>query len=526
MNAGATIVTHDAYEYITLSNPALRDMDTGTQRENINRAISMAFQVNDEFFTPGLTTYAELGGKIRLWQEMQFLPHMRDYAQTISEQIIMPLLPGYTAAIDETNLLYESQDEKQKVIDFKLKSGLVDLYTASQQSGTLNPPEWQKELYYADGFGYVPASVIPTLYQSRLGYAAPPDTSTPQVSVSAPPVDNPVIDAPTQTPQITPRSVKSSSHVPTHVQDEIEILNRKAGKGSSFIPDNLPIPVVLRAYHLVEAGLDEEQRFKALKAYYLKCTDVRMDGFKSIQSTRLDYEGQVEDLLTDAVKGNVDRRRFTLRMNQLIKGYGEQAFRDGLKDGGVQGEDLDENDTQRVDDLITQQRQYIIGLADAIYKDERVTQQEVANKATMWFNKTIYPFYTAGVASAATNGVFEWVLGKAEDHCTSCQVLAGQRRRFSFWKARVLPKDSRLKCRGYLCTCSMVLTKQASSRGKLPNWQAFGVKSEEHDHDHDHEPIIIQSYTYAIKALTENDLDWFAPSHKQVEISITAEVAA
>jgi hypothetical protein len=190
---------------------------------------------------------------------------------------------------------------------------------------------------------------------------------------------------------------------------------------------------------------------------------------KSIQSTRLDFESAVEDLLNQAIAGNVNKLTFVNRMMSLIRGYGFQAYRDGMKAGGVDDE-MDADDTAQAERLVQEQRQYVRGIADAIYEDDKVTPEEAEGRASMWWNKSVSPFYLLGIDSASANTALEWVLGRTEKHCVSCKALAGQVRRVKYWLANVIPKSIQLACSGYRCDCKTIPTDKPVSRGKLPNW--------------------------------------------------------
>lgn len=725
-NAGRVLVTEGRYEYNQLSSTILKDMDIGTLKTGLRENISLAFQINQEFFIPGQTTYAELQGKIRLWQDLQFSPHIDDYAQTLTEQIVNTYLPGYTVKPDRQAYLYESQEAKERALDAQLKSARIDLYEATRRtSNEVTPPEWMRGLYWVDGIGYMPESEVSTAWKYKLtvaqsvywgeeiwkrpvpqpvdpnqvvpdntggqpvadaqtqaqaeGQALPaafdPTKDTPNLFVAlslannpdlmglqqqvkslnpseectwnepndfhvtlltAPQVDesalrgfmdalkalpvpdlnlrvgslgsfdavgehsmhfniplnsdlldyqeavyelaqehgipcssfsNPESYAPHVTVGYSPNHMKRipyrsklklqpkgvyANHgdktlweswqtdvqpppvpptkalpprIPQPVYDELEILARKSNL-KPFVPEHVSMAVALRAYHLLEVDMlmrgkdakhNASARFAALKAYYQQLTH----GTKSIQSTRLDYEGEVEDMLKAAVKGNVTKAAFTAVMFGAIEKYGYQAFQDGLTDGGATDAELSDDDLLKIGELTDSQRQYVQGIADAIYADDTVTLDEVTNKATMWFNKSIYPFYSAGIKSAASNGVFEWVLGTAEEHCASCKALAGQRRRYNSWARRILPKSDKLACKGFQCTCLLVPTDLPATRGNFPIWQV-GIK-----HDHSHEDVTVTPFNYAIKALAgdEDVMDWFNPVQRRYELTVTKGVA-
>lgn len=202
--------------------------------------------------------------------------------------------------------------------------------------------------------------------------------------------------------------------------------------------------------------------------------------FKAIQATRLDFETDFEDLLAAARAGAMTRRQFSIRLRNLLRVNGRKAFDDGLADGGVTGE-FSDDDERRFALLLADQSQYVTQLGARLFRDEVtvITDAQAANKPAMWFNKSIQPFYDAGLRSAAANRMMEFVLGATEEHCRSCLSLSGQRHRLkTFLDSGWYPKSSKLACKGFFCDCRLAPTTQPA-RGRL--------SSVKHTHIHTHE---------------------------------------
>jgi hypothetical protein len=201
--------------------------------------------------------------------------------------------------------------------------------------------------------------------------------------------------------------------------------------------------------------------------------DVR--SLKALQATRLDFEVAFEDLLNAAREGGMSRRQFSIRLRNLLTVNGRKAFEDGLREGGVEGE-FSEDDEARYRALLADQSQYVRNLANTLFsEDGGITDAQAANKPAMWFNKSIQPFYDAGRLSAQQNAMFEWVLGRTEQHCRTCLGLSGQRHRLkTFHKYDLVPKSRKLACGGWLCDCRLVRTA-LPARGRLTAFKA-------HDH--------------------------------------------
>lgn len=190
--------------------------------------------------------------------------------------------------------------------------------------------------------------------------------------------------------------------------------------------------------------------------------------FKAIQATRLDFENDFDDLLTQAREGGMDKRTFSASLRYLLNKFGRKAYLDGLQDGGVDTDELDDEDKATIATMLADQSQYVTDLANAVYKTDTVTDAVADIKAAMWFNKSIDPFYQAATLSADGNSMREWVLGKTEDHCGSCGALAGGRHRYKEYAKRGwLPRASQLACEGFQCDCQLVKVK-GRARGRWP----------------------------------------------------------
>ena len=195
--------------------------------------------------------------------------------------------------------------------------------------------------------------------------------------------------------------------------------------------------------------------------------DEEQQAAKAIQATRLDFENNLEDIFSAAQQGELTRVRFGVLLRAQVARYGSAAYRDGLIAGGVPDASLSDEDNARVDVLIAEQAQYIRDLADTIYKGRGITETEVSTKPKLWFNKSIQPFFDAGLLSANRNGNYEWALGRTEEHCSTCRGANGQIHRLRDWhKAGILPQSSALECKGYNCDCKLTKT-DAKARGRL-----------------------------------------------------------
>jgi hypothetical protein len=189
--------------------------------------------------------------------------------------------------------------------------------------------------------------------------------------------------------------------------------------------------------------------------------EVEAKGLKELSATREDFFSAVSNVFAGAVNKDYNRAQFERQLYRLIRRYGERAYRDGLADGGVEmdtGDALDREDMAALNKLIGEQTGYIGNVGDVLFNED-VSDDITVNKPEMWWNKSVIPFYQAGLLSASANSMYEWVLGKAE-HCGDCLTMSGQVHRMREYSERgVLPQSSSLECKGFRCACSLRKTR-------------------------------------------------------------------
>lgn len=217
---------------------------------------------------------------------------------------------------------------------------------------------------------------------------------------------------------------------------------------------------------LDEAGGDKA----AIKAVFDNARQII--SYKAVQATRLDFENGFEDILNDALAGNLTRRRWSTLTRNLIGVSINKAYRDGLVDGGVDDEP-DDTEQAAIDALITEQSIYVTNLGNTLYKTEdKISDAMAAQKPAMWWNGAIAPAYSAGLLSADANSMFTWHLGQTEEHCLAedgkwgCATLDGTSKRYKTWDKLGLIAGTvgqNTTCGGYQCQCKLVRKAGKSS---------------------------------------------------------------
>lgn len=176
--------------------------------------------------------------------------------------------------------------------------------------------------------------------------------------------------------------------------------------------------------------------------------------YKDYIETKDGFIRDVSDLLKAGTDEDVNRRRFGIVFRDLLRKYGDNAFRDGLKDGGVDS-DLSDTDRTKFSGILADQSAYVSDLSSKMYTGE-LTVQDFEAKAAIWANKGLQDFYNAGLLSADSDSMYIWRIGATEQHCADCIRLDGQIHRLSRWNEKGwMPKSNDLECGGYNCDCEL-----------------------------------------------------------------------
>lgn len=182
---------------------------------------------------------------------------------------------------------------------------------------------------------------------------------------------------------------------------------------------------------------------------------------KQFQATRLNFEIEWADLIEAAKAGDMPRQRFRVVARALLRRHGLDAYKDGLKDGGVDTDALEDDDQTQFALWLADQNPYISAIERRLYVDERAENAEAS--AEMWANKSLQTAYYDGLQSAAANGMFEFAGEDGVESCTTCQRLKGQRHRLKTWTRKQLRPGvdtQNYECKGFFCNHVLVRTDQ------------------------------------------------------------------
>lgn len=320
----------------------------------------------------------------------------------------------------------------------------------------------------------------------RLGDADPVDEAAVDDIGAAGHGQAPAADQPSMQPAVQPNATQTepvspvtqpavaTDDAPENVQS-IEGLNGAQIQGARdiLIDVNAGIMAPAAAIELlVSLGIqrDRAQLMVAANEALPKPTSEELDqaaAAKAWEDTRSEFVTLVMDTIEAARGGDMAKRRFSTIMRAHLRRLGLAAFRDGLEEGGVNPDDMDDRDQAALQEWIRIQSPYVTNFANRVF-DQGLSDAQVAIHAEMWGNKSLRDALQLGQASAAWNQVFEWVLGPTEESCPDCLRLATQRHRMRDWRRTGwLPGAIKLACHGFNCLCKLVLAAGKRSRGRF-----------------------------------------------------------
>ncbi len=157
---------------------------------------------------------------------------------------------------------------------------------------------------------------------------------------------------------------------------------------------------------------------------------------KSIDDTDAAFVDEIRAVMQDGIDRTITKAGAAARIRGAIQRYGKLAYMDGLKDGCVDTDELDEDDTRIIADLNVSDSQYVSNLVDEIYSDKGMTGTP-DSRAPLW-KSTLDQFYYAAQQQADKNGMYEFTGDDGKENCATCARLKGQKHRMSWWVSKEL----------------------------------------------------------------------------------------
>ncbi len=161
---------------------------------------------------------------------------------------------------------------------------------------------------------------------------------------------------------------------------------------------------------------------------------------KTISQVVTSYRDQLTNAVYDVWNGNSDPIDFRRAMKALLREDAPQAFEEGMREGGIDEPDEDDQAalTEKVNDWLGEQVPYVNDFAKAVAeargdKDKRAAIQE---RVGLWVD-AMRSIGELGRAYAMGNVKAEWRLGDRATHTPDCIALSKKAaHRVSWWIER------------------------------------------------------------------------------------------
>jgi hypothetical protein len=184
------------------------------------------------------------------------------------------------------------------------------------------------------------------------------------------------------------------------------------------------------------------------------------------------YQSGIRKGIYGLWSGKMDAQDAFMHLWVVIERGIMQAWYNGAMDCGIRPEELSQIELRGLQDAIYNEMQYLEKLIYDVMERNKAsgTQLKTLNtKINMWSNR-YNQIRNKAKALACGNKKLKWILGPTKVHCVDCAKLNGKVKRASTWVASGwMPQGKMLACKGYQCLCSLVVTTDPLSPGKLPN---------------------------------------------------------
>lgn len=152
---------------------------------------------------------------------------------------------------------------------------------------------------------------------------------------------------------------------------------------------------------------------------------------KAIDDTESAFISEIQAAMQDGIDRVVAKSSTAARIRGAITRYGKLAYIDGLEDGGVSGDELDEDDKRIIADDSVWDSVYVTDLVNEIYSEAGMTGTP-ETRAPKWVS-TLNRFYYDGLASADKNAMYVFTGDDGKENCETCASLKGVKHRMKWW---------------------------------------------------------------------------------------------
>jgi hypothetical protein len=185
---------------------------------------------------------------------------------------------------------------------------------------------------------------------------------------------------------------------------------------------------------------------------------------KMLVATQSAFKAQFLNLVGEIQTRSLSRAVAAPAFRLVLVEAGSEALLDGLEAGGAERQ-LNDDHRAMIAIWRAKQRPFIRKFMDEIFS-KAMSLALLQRRADLWIANSVNPLYYEGLAYAAANKRYLWVVNVLAEHCKSCLKLNGQIHRMKdYIKAGFLPQAKKLICNGG-CKCHLEPT-DAPARGRF-----------------------------------------------------------
>ena len=180
---------------------------------------------------------------------------------------------------------------------------------------------------------------------------------------------------------------------------------------------------------------------------------------KDVSDITDEYEKQLSRFAFQAYEGLMDKTDLARAHRALIRTLAPRAYKEGLKAGGVDETEMDEEDQAAIAEWVASQLDFVREFSkDAVAaKLNANARNAIQDRVGLWA-QSMQTLGDLGRASAQGNAMGTWKYGDTE-HCDTCRALNGQRKRLKTWiRQGIIPQQpgsTALDCGGWNCQCTI-----------------------------------------------------------------------
>jgi hypothetical protein len=179
---------------------------------------------------------------------------------------------------------------------------------------------------------------------------------------------------------------------------------------------------------------------------------------KSVNEVTRSYDDTLTRFCFDVLLGHSDAVDFRRSHKALLRALGPEAYAEGLREGGVDADEQDDDDRAAVaawvDEQVGHVNDFAAWLAGGEPRNSEDKRRQLGERVDLWV-ESMQQLGNLGRASAKENQMLTMVGDDGEESCEDCQEHKGRRMRMKTWVSKGLVPgvigNKNYECGGFRC---------------------------------------------------------------------------